>query len=123
MVYVDWRIALAIIVSSFLVVAGPRITGRIVADKRLVYQNQMVEYVNRITDILNGYKLVNRITGDYIVRVHEDTLCTTADRRFAYGKSKTVSLSINEIATRIIQIVSFICAISLLMRKLFMSMR
>lgn len=115
-VYVDWRIALAIIGSSFLVVAGPRITGRIVADKRLIYQNQMAEYVNRITDILNGYKLVNRITRDHIIRVHEDTLRTTADRRFAYGKSKTVSLSMNEIAIRIIQIVSFICACVLLVR-------
>lgn len=115
-VYVDWRIALAIIASSFLVVAGPRITGRIVADKRLVYQNQMAAYVDRITDILSGYKLVNRITRDHIVRVHEDTLRTTADRRLAYGKSKTVSLSINEIAVRIIQIVSFICACVLLVR-------
>lgn len=115
-VYVDWRIALAIIASSFLVVAGPRITGRIVADKRLVYQNQMAAYVDRITDILSGYKLVNRITRDHIVRVHEDTLRTTADRRLTYGKSKTVSLSINEIAVRIIQIVSFICACVLLVR-------
>lgn len=115
-VYVDWRIALAIILSSLLVVAGPKITGKIVSDKRLVYQNQMAEYVNRISDILNGYKLVNSITRDHIIRVHEDTLHTTADRRFAYGKSKTVSLSINEAAIRIIQIVSFICACVLLIR-------
>ena len=60
--------------------------------------------------------LANRITRDHIIRVHEDTLCTTADRRFAYGKSKTVSLSMNEIAIRIIQIVSFICACVLLVR-------
>lgn len=115
-VYVDWRIALAIILSSLLVVAGPKITGKIVSDKRLIYQNQAAEYINRITDILNGYKLVNRITRDHIISVHEDTLHTTADRRYAYGKSKTASLSINEIAIRIIQIVSFICACVLLVR-------
>ncbi|MDE6052539.1 MAG: ABC transporter ATP-binding protein/permease [Lachnospiraceae bacterium] len=115
-VYVDWRIALAIIFSSFLVVAGPKITGKIVSDKRMVYQNQMAEYVNRITDILNGYKLVNNFTRDQITKVHEDTLNRTAERRYAYGKSKTASLSINEIAIKIIQIVSFICACILLIK-------
>lgn len=67
MVYVDWRIALAIMLSSLLVVTGPKITGKIISDKRLIYQNHAAEYINRITDILNGYKLVNRITRDIFI--------------------------------------------------------
>lgn len=113
-VYVDWRIALAIIVSSFLVVIGPKITGKIMSDKRMEYQNQMAAYVNCITDLLNGYKLVNNFTRKNIFKVHEKTLNTTADKRYAYGKSKTISLSINDAAIRIIQIVTFICACVLL---------
>lgn len=66
-VYVDWRIALAIILSSLLVVTGPKITGKIVSDKRRIYQNHAAKYINRITDILNGYKLVNRITRDIFI--------------------------------------------------------
>lgn len=114
-VYVDWRIALAIILSSFLVTAGPKITGKIVSDKRMQYQNQMAEYVNCITDLLSGYKLVNRFTRANLLRVHEKALDTTANRRFDYGKSKTVSLSVNDAAIKIIQIVSFICACVLLL--------
>lgn len=115
-VYVDWRIALAIILSSFLVVIGPKITGNITSGKRLKYQNQAADYVSCITDLLNGYKLVNRFTRKNILKVHEKTLNTTADKRYAYGKSKTISLSINDAAVRVIQIVSFICACALLMR-------
>lgn len=113
-VYVDWRIALAIILSSFLVVVGPKITGKIMSDMRIEYQNQLAEYISCITDLLNGYQLVNRITRKNILMVHEKSLDTTADRRYAYGKSKTVSLSINDAAIRVIQIVSFICACVLL---------
>ncbi|MDE7272682.1 MAG: ABC transporter ATP-binding protein/permease [Lachnospiraceae bacterium] len=113
-VYVDWRIALAIILSSFLVVTGPKITGKIMSDKRMEYQNQMAAYVHCITDLLNGYKLVNIFTRKNILKVHEKSLNTTADKRYAYGKSKTISLSINDAAIRIIQIVTFICACVLL---------
>lgn len=113
-VYVDWRIALAIILSSFLVVIGPRITGKVMSAKRLEYQNQAAEYINRITDLLSGYKLVNRFTRKNLLKVHEKALNMTADKRYSYGKSKTISLSINDAAIRIIQIVSFICACVLL---------
>lgn len=114
-VYVDWRIALAIILSSLLVVIGPKITGKITSDRRMEYQNQTAAYVNCISDLLNGYKLVNRFTRANILAVHEKSLNTTADRRYIYGKSKTISLSINDAAIRVIQIVSFICACVLLM--------
>lgn len=113
-IYVDWRIALAIILSSFLVVIGPKITGKIVSDKRIQYQNQLAEYVNCITDLLSGYKLVNNFTRNNITGVHEKVLDATADKRYAYGKSKTISLSINDAAIKIIQVVSLICACVLL---------
>lgn len=113
-VCVDWRIALAIILSSFLVVAGPKITGKMMSERRLQYQNQMAAYVNRITDLLNGYKLVNNRTRDNLLGVHEAALRTTADRRYRYGKSKTIALGISDAAIKIIEIVSFICACALL---------
>lgn len=113
-VYVDWRIALTIILSSLLVVIGPKITGKIMSDKRMDYQNQMAAYISCITDLLNGYKLVNRFTRNNLLKVHERTLHATADKRYTYGRSKTLSLSINDAAIRIIQITSFICACALL---------
>ncbi|MCM1182996.1 MAG: ABC transporter ATP-binding protein/permease [Roseburia sp.] len=113
-VFVDWRIALAIILSSFLVIVGPKITGKMMSERRLEYQNRMAGYVNRITDLLSGYKLVNNRTRGNLLGVHEAALNTTADRRYRYGKSKTLALSINDAAIKVIEIVSFVCVCVLL---------
>jgi ABC-type bacteriocin/lantibiotic exporter with double-glycine peptidase domain len=67
----------------------------------------MAQYVSKITDLLEGFKLVDNCTRDNINKVHEDALKETAKQRYAFGKAKTMSLSINELAVKIIQTVSF----------------
>lgn len=115
-VWVDWRIAVVILISSLLAVAGPKFTGKRMSEKRGVYQQQMAAYVTKITDLLEGFKVINSCTRSKIDEQHERVLEETAGKRYEFGRAKTFSLSLNEFNMKIIQIVSFAVAGILLVR-------
>ena len=106
-VLVDWRISLTIIFCSLITVIGPKLTGKAVSGSMNKYLTQMAHYVSKITDLLEGFKLVDNYTREHINKVHEDVLAETAEKRYVFGRSKTMSLSVNELAIKIIQTVSF----------------
>lgn len=108
--FVDYRIALTILLLSLITIIGPKLTGEIISNKRNEYLSQMAVYVSKITDLLEGFKLIDNYTRKNINKVHENVLEETADKRYLYGKAKTISLAVNDLAIKIIQIASFIVA-------------
>lgn len=115
-VFVDWRIAIVIVATSLFAAFGPKLTGKKMAAKRNIYQKQMAAYVTKITDLLEGFKVINSLTRAKINEQHEHALEETAEKRYAFGKAKTLSLSVNELNLKIIQIASFAAAGILLIR-------
>lgn len=114
--WVDRRIMITVFVVSLVAVIGPKLTGELVAEKRDSYQKQMASYVVGITDLLEGFSHINRRTREHINHVHEELLSATADKRYAFGKGKTLSLSVNQLSIKIIRIAAFVSAGILLLQ-------
>ena len=76
---VDWRIALVIILTSIFAILIPRMIGKSLTDARSTYQEQMAEYVTEITDLLEGFRVINQMTVGKILDKHEHVLNETAE--------------------------------------------
>ena len=87
---VDWRIALVIILTSIFAILIPRMIGKSLTDARSTYQEQMAEYVTEITDLLEGFRVINQMTVGKILDKHEHVLNETAEKRYQYGKKKSM---------------------------------
>lgn len=104
---VDWRIALMIIVTSIFAILIPKLIGKTLTDARNVYQEQMAVYVTVITDLLEGFHIINRVTLKKILDKHEKVLNETAEKRYLYGKKKSMVLGVSELTTKIVKIFTF----------------
>ncbi len=60
--------------------------------------------------------MINHCTREKIDEQHKCALTETAETRYAFGKAKTLSLSVNELSMKMIQIVAFATAGILLVR-------
>lgn len=114
---IDWRIALMILLTSILAIAIPKLMGGKLTKTRTAYQKQMGKYVTVITDLLEGFHIINRMTVDNINRRHELCLEETAKKRFCYGKRKSIVLCFSELFTKLIQIVTFAAIAILFFRR------
>ena len=48
--------------------------GKSLTDARSTYQEQMAEYVTEITDLLEGFRVINQMTVGKILDKHEHVL-------------------------------------------------
>lgn len=115
---VDWRIALVIILTSIFAILIPRMIGKSLTDARSTYQEQMAEYVTEITDLLEGFRVINQMTVGKIIDKHEHVLNETAEKRYQYGKKKSMVLGVSELTTKLVKIFTFA-----VVAVLFISMR
>ena len=104
---VDWRIALVIILTSIFAILIPRMIGKSLTDARSTYQEQMAEYVTEITDLLEGFRVINQMTVGKILDKHEHVLNETAEKRYQYGKKKSMVLGVSELTTKFVKIFTF----------------
>ncbi len=115
-VFVDFRIALVIFLSSLVSVFVPKITAKTLAKCRNIYLTQVGRYVSCIKDFFEGFKLIDSRTRDNIWKEHDKIIKEIADKRYKYGKFKVVTLRVNGFAVDIIGIFSFI-AVGILFLK------
>ena len=114
---VDWRLATVIIVSSVLAIAVPKIFGKVLTSSRSAYQKQLADYVSVITDLLEGFHIINRKTVDKITERHDSSLEETANKRYLYGKKKSLVLGLSELMTKAVKAVTFAAVAYLFYRK------
>ena len=114
---VDWRIALVIILTSIFAILIPRMIGKSLTDARSTYQEQMAEYVTEITDLLEGFRVINQMTGGKIIDKHEHVLNETAEKRYQYEKKKSMVLGVSELTTKFVKIFTFAVVIRVEMRN------
>lgn len=116
-VYVDWRIAISILVMSIITILIPKITGKELSRKQGAYMKQMGVYVSNIKDLLDGFNLIHRRTINSIENEHEKVLSETANKRFAFGSFKVFSLALYEMSMYLINFTAFIIVGILLFKK------
>lgn len=114
---VDIRLAVVLTIVSLIGAFTPKLTEDSLAEKRSVYSKQMSNYVGHITDLLEGYPLINHKTKDNIIKEHDKSLQETSDKRFSYGKWKSIVLVINGSFFYIINLVSFMVTGYLYVKK------
>jgi len=107
LIALDWRIALVIILSSLAAILIPRLMGKSLNNARKNYQNQMGTYVTTITDLLEGFHLINTNTIMNIINRHDETLKTTANKRDIYGRKKSIVLGSSELMSKLIRGLTF----------------
>jgi ABC-type multidrug transport system fused ATPase/permease subunit len=111
---IDYRIAMVIFISSLFAAFLPRYTGKITSPKRLDFVDKLSQYTETIYDFFTGFRQINSRTIKKITQRHQEKLDNTQKSRFNYGKSKSLSLSINSMARTVVQVLGFATAIILL---------
>ncbi len=114
---IDWRIGIIISITSFISVFIPKIFSKKLKISREIYQGQLAKYIVKITDILEGFKLINHATIDNIEHSHNNELEKVANKRYAFGKNKSFTLSVSLFFTKLVKIISFIFIIILFYQK------
>lgn len=116
-VYVDWRIAGVIFITSMFTIIVPRFTSKILSKKRNIYLKQMAEYVSRIKDFLEGFKVIQSRTRFNVNKEHENVLKMTRDKRFEYGKFKSLAMTLSSLSMNLVSVIAFIYVGILLLRN------
>lgn len=107
---VDWRIGTALFLSSAVTIFGPKIFGNLMGTARNIHQEKIAEYTNMVKDLLEGFSLVNSRTKKQYIHTQDKKLEEMCQKREEYGKAKSASIAVNDMAVRIIQITSFAAA-------------
>ena len=114
---IDYRIASVVFISSLTATILPRYTGKFTSSKRLKFVNNLSEYINLIHDFFTGFREINLRNTKNIINIHSEQLNSMIDSRYNYGKSKSVSLSLNSLARSVVQILGFSISIILLIQN------
>lgn len=85
----DWRLALLIISSSVVSLSVPKMTGSKLSKKKAEHLQGQALYTEVLQDLLSGFRLINNETRQHFVKRHEDSLKTTEEKLFLYGKQNT----------------------------------
>ncbi|MEG0619098.1 MAG: ABC transporter ATP-binding protein [Bacilli bacterium] len=117
-IFIDWRIAFTILILSILATTiAPNITGDKLSKKRKTYLDKVGIYTSTIKDLLEGFKLIKATTRDNFIKEHENILNETLDKRYSYGKLKTLAGIINGLFSYSLNIISFALVGYLLINK------
>ncbi len=116
-IYVEWRIATTIFLASLLTILIPKLTSKALSSRRNIYLKQVGEYVSKIKDFLEGFKLIQISTRENINNEHEKALQATADKRLIYGKFKTLTGIINNLSMNCVSIAAFVIVGILLLKR------
>ncbi|HAK42935.1 MAG TPA: hypothetical protein DCM59_09895 [Clostridium sp.] len=110
---IDWRIASIVFISSIITVILPKYTGKSTSLKRFTFVENLGKYTDIIYDFFTGFRQINSRTAKQIINNHNDELNNVSSSRYNYGKSKSISLSVNRAARTMVEILGFITVVVL----------
>ena len=87
----DYRLAILIILSSFLSLIVPKLTGNQLSIRKSDQLSGMASYVDAIRDLLSGFRFVNNETRENISERHKGILVDTEEKQYHFGKFNTLT--------------------------------
>ena len=87
----DYRLAIVIILSSFLSLIVPKLTGKELGRRKDVHLTGMAAYTDSIRDLLSGFRFVNNETREKISKRHKEVLVDTEEKQYHFGKFNTLT--------------------------------
>lgn len=87
----DYRLAILIILSSFLSLIVPKLTGNQLSIRKSDQLSGMAAYVDAIRDLLSGFRFVNNETRENISKRHKSVLEGAEEKQYHFGKFNTLT--------------------------------
>lgn len=116
-VFVDFRIALVILLASLLAVFVPRVTAGELSGRRKSYQSALGRYTARVQDLLSGFRFVNRHTCGPMAAEHDRTAAETEEAWLHFGRFKSFVIVFNNFVMDIVRLSAFAAIAVLLYRR------
>lgn len=107
-VFVDYRIAIVILIASLVSVFVPKLLSKKLSSRRKVYQEQLGLYFSSLKDFWEGFKRINAVTRKNINGRHQNILKETEGKKLAFGKFKTLANIVNGFVMDFVNLSAFI---------------
>lgn len=114
---INYKIGIVIIISSIFAIFIPKIFGKSLDKSRTDYQKNLGKYTSVISDLLEGFGLINSITINNIKNRHNDILLKTANKRYEFGKKKGLVLGVSDLTTKMVKAFTFTIVAYLFYKK------
>ncbi|MCL1935463.1 MAG: ABC transporter ATP-binding protein/permease [Defluviitaleaceae bacterium] len=105
---VDFRIAIILFITSVISVFLTNINSKKLSERRKDYLDNLEKYSNKVSNLLEGKKLISKSSIKNFEIEHEKQLQETASFRYIYGKNKSLVISTNGIVLYAINIIGFV---------------
>ncbi|MDO4800115.1 MAG: ABC transporter ATP-binding protein [Bacillota bacterium] len=116
-VFVDYRIALSIIVASLVSVFVPKITAAELAKRRKRYQDALGRYTDVQNDFYLGQADLDSSSKTGVMRFHREILVQTEKEKLHFGRFKTFVNVINGFVMDLVSLTAFVMVGYLLFQK------
>lgn len=107
LVTLDYRLAIIIILSSLLSLILPRITGNRLAEKKNNHLSAMAAYIDTISDLLSGFRFVNRETRPSVSDRQNKTLMDAEGKLYTFGLFKTFANVLSGSSMYLLELIVF----------------
>lgn len=114
LLFVDFRISIVVLFSSLIIVFIPRLLKERLSKLRKNQLEGLKKYYNKVMDLLSGKNRINKYTIRSIKEEHNLSLEDCEERRFVFGKFKTISDLLNAFGIYFVNINTFIVVAILL---------
>ncbi len=87
--YLDYRIAIVIMIGSIISLFLPTVTSKALSDRRGAHLNAMGLYTNKIQDLLEGFKNINNQTRKQVIANQSKSLNDMENKLLYFGRFST----------------------------------
>lgn len=117
-VFVDFSIALFIILFSVVVVLIPNITGNNLAERNKNYMQETGRYTSAVSKYFGSYAILDKSAKDKITKLHQKDLNQVLDTNMHFRRLNSFAMVINGGAVEFISIVVFAIVAVLLYKNI-----
>lgn len=109
-IFLNAWIAFIIIITSLFTLFLPKITGKKLSSKKLIYMNSLEDLTHRIIDVLSGFTLTNSRNKNYIMNYFKEKVDHTQQLEFYYGCFKAFTIVFNGFVMYLLDVSAFFIA-------------
>lgn len=107
-IFIDWRIALTIFISSILSLFIPKLTAEKLSNKRNAYIKQLGNYISIVTDLFEGNYGLDKESKDNIKKYQKKNLIITENKKYIWGTFKSLLNIGNSVVMDVITLSAFV---------------
>ncbi len=106
-IFIDWRIALTIFISSIISLFIPKLRAENLSIKRNDYIKQLAKYISVVTDLFEGNFGLDKKSKENIKKYQEKNLLATENKKYRWGIYKSLLDIGNSVVMDIIALSAF----------------